>query len=58
MKTSSKLEYDFINVDLQKKYVHVHLINAVFPDLGSYIVSINVVLKRRSKISLDKSCCL
>ena len=46
MTTSSKLEYDFINADLQKNYVHVHLINAVFPDLGIYIVLINAALKR------------
>ena len=46
LSTSSKLEYDFINADLQKGYVHVHLINVVFPDLGIYIVLINAVLKR------------
>ena len=46
MTTSSKLEYDFINADLQKCYVYVHLINAVFPDFGIYIVLINAVLKR------------
>ena len=30
LSTSSKLEYNFINADLQKGYVHVHLINVVF----------------------------
>ena len=51
MTTSVKLEYDFINADLQNSYVHVHLINAVFPDFGTYIVLVNVVLKRGAIIT-------
>ena len=31
MTTSSKLEYDFINGDLQKSYVHVHFNECGFP---------------------------
>ena len=42
--TSSKFEYYFFNVDLQKRCMYVHLINAVYPDLGVYIVLINAVL--------------
>ena len=38
------LEYDFINADLPKSCVYVHLINMVFPDLWGYIVLINTVL--------------
>ena len=55
------LEYDFINADLKKCYVHVHLTNAVFPDLGIYIVLINAVFEERCQaniISSDKSCYL
>ena len=39
---------------MTKVVQYVHLINAIFPDLGVYIVLINAILKRGAIVGHDK----